>query len=254
MNLNILFLIFYILKAIYAQENDKCSATDEIIIETKNGKVKGSCLNVNVNTNETDGSNVKGGNLYRFFSIPYAQPPVNELRFKPPQAVKSWSTTVDGTQLPKVCMQFVNKTATDKLDNQSVYGISKNYQDKMSEDCLYLNIYLPAEAYLNRNSDSAKKLPIAIFFHGGAGVIGASILDIYDPSVFAVSNDIIVVSVNYRLGILGFLHLREDNDEIVDGNQGILDQSEAIKWVHTNAEKFGGDKNRITLMGWSAGG
>lgn len=130
-----------------------------------------------------------------------------------------------------------------------------------SEDCLYLNIFIPAEAYLNINMDvfsipnhdlhnSPKRVPIIVFFHGGSSVRGSSSLSIYDPSAFVALSNCIVITVNYRLGPFGSLYLSGE----FEGNQGLLDQVEALKWIRKNAEYFGGDINLITIAGQDTGG
>ena len=124
----------------------------------------------------------------------------------------------------------------------------------LSEDCLYLNIWLPLDAYIDSTSTTnleRNKQPILVFFHGGSATTkGSSSLDIYDPSTFVASKSIIVITVNYRLGVFGSLYSEELD---LPGNQGIYDQLEALKWINLNADRFGGDSERITIAGHESG-
>lgn len=227
----------------------KCSNSDPtpIIAETKNGKIKGSCSFVDVN----DDKEFRSGNVYSWLSIPYAEPPVNENRFKEPIPVKPWSDELDTNKLPNSCMQLVDET--HHFEGHKTFELNKSLN--MSEDCLYLNVWTPAKAFLKMDLNNPNsKVPILVFIHGGGSVKGSSALDIYDPSVFVALTEIIVVTINYRLGIFGFLHLYDSNEnEHIPGNQGILDQHLALKWIFENADAFGGDSSRITLTGHGFG-
>lgn len=216
---------------------------DKIIVQTKNGKIKGNCNTVKIN----DEDHTKFLNVYSWLSIPYAQPPTQNLRFKAPQPVKSWPNIIDGSKIPNSCMQIPNP-------NNNMWSIPPSSSSKLSEDCLYLNVYLSDDTFNKMGSaDRTNKAPILVYFHGGGGTVGSGILDVYNPSVFVGLTNIIVVTINYRLDVLGFLHLNDNENELVEGNQGILDQSMALKWVYENADVFGGDSSKITIMGQSAG-
>lgn len=115
-----------------------------------------------------------------------------------------------------------------------------------SEDCLHLNVYTP---HLPKQS-ADKKLPVMIWVHGGGFMAGSGDSDFYSPE-YIVQEDVIVVTINYRLGALGFLYLPQEG---ISGNAGLKDQVLAFKWVNENIEKFGGDPNNVTLFGESAGG
>ena len=117
----------------------------------------------------------------------------------------------------------------------------------MSEDCLYLNLFIQQNTFSNKQKELK---PVWIFIHGGSLTSGSTSESFYDPSFIVATNDIIVVTIQYRLNVFGFLHLA---DSVAGGNQGFLDQTMAMKWVYENAEKFGGDKTRITISGESAG-
>ena len=115
-------------------------------------------------------------------------------------------------------------------------------QDEMSEDCLYLNVHAPLEA-------SAEPVPVMVFFHGGRYEQGSAGVELYDGRMLANLTNIVVVTVNYRLGALGFMTLNE-----FEGNFGVLDQRLALQWVQQNIAGFGGDPSAVTIFGQSAGG
>ncbi|KAK9874756.1 hypothetical protein WA026_005566 [Henosepilachna vigintioctopunctata] len=187
---------------------------ENILVETSNGKLKGKLLK----------SQILDLNYYAFQSIPYAEPPIEDLRFKDPISISNWTGVLDATSAPKVCPQpFL-------------------HQDEMSEDCLFLNIFTPYP----KPSDL---LPVIFWIHGGFFMIGGGRIENNRPDLF-INENVIVVSINYRLGIFGFLSF-EDN--IIPGNYGLKDQLMALRWVYDNIAQFGGDPFKITLMGQSAG-
>ena len=150
-----------------------------------------------------------------------------------PLPVQSWENIRDATVWPNACLQ----SGYDRTAPISPF----------SEDCLYLNIFVRSNTYLNKES---RKRPIMIYIHGGSFTNGATAIDMFEPSTIVAMSDVIVVTINYRLNAFGFIHL---SDSEITGNQGLLDQSMALKWVYENAERFGGDKTRITISGESAG-
>ncbi|XP_043248655.1 juvenile hormone esterase-like [Colletes gigas] len=162
-----------------------------------------------------------------FFGIPYAKPPVGELRFKAPVEADSWTDVINATQESQMCPQLVN---------QSVAG---------DEDCLYLNVYTP----LDFNSNIQALKPVLVYIYGGAFQTGNDGKAMYGPDGF-LEKDIVMVDMNYRVGVLGFLALGVPDAQ---GNQGLKDQNLALQWVQKNIARFGGDPNRVTLMGQSAG-
>ena len=177
-----------------------------------------------------------------WLGIPYAQAPINELRWKAPRDVTPWNQIYDATSFGQACTQIGSTFGDPTAVVGSVHG---------SEDCLYLNIFAPKEIATN------EKLPVMFWIHGGSNTIGTSSL--YDPSVLASSQRVIVVSINYRLGMFGwFLHpsmiTMSVTPEDKSGNYGTLDQIAALKWVKKNIAEFGGDNNNITIFGESAGG
>ena len=168
------------------------------------------------------------GKVDRFFGIPYAGPPVGELRWKAPVEASSWQGVRDMVQQGSQCVQ------------PNAAG---------SEDCLYLNVYRPAGT---KRGDS---LPVILFIHGGGNQQGSG--NDYDPSDWVNNTGIIVVTINYRLNVFGFLALPSldaEAGEPSSGNFGLMDQQAAMQWVHGNIRGFGGDDTNITLQGESAGG
>jgi para-nitrobenzyl esterase len=167
-----------------------------------------------------------------FLGVPYAAPPVGDLRFKAPQAHASWTTPVQATQFAPPCTQF------DPLSHQ-VVG---------SENCLYLNVYAPALGGGNR--------PVMVFLPGGGFVQGSASFPFYDGRKLAQQSGAVVVVVTYRVGALGFLTapaLDAETPQHVSGNYGLLDQQAALKWVARNIAAFGGSPFNVTLFGESAG-
>ncbi|KAE8379796.1 Carboxylesterase family-domain-containing protein [Aspergillus bertholletiae] len=167
---------------------------------------------------------------FRFLGIPFADPPVNELRFAPPQPYTG-QKAIDATNLPASCIQ-----------SQSSFGTLEN--SRISEDCLYLNVYTPV---LGKN---VTRRPVAVYFYGGGFTKGTTAMIDYDGGNFASRNDIVVVTVNYRLGALGWLATKN----LTTGNYGTQDQVLALKWVRQYITAFGGDPSRVTIFGQSAGG
>jgi para-nitrobenzyl esterase len=177
--------------------------------------------------------------LYR--GIPYAAPPVGELRWRSPQPAQHWPGV-------RECFAFGTAAPQHPVALATMFpGLS--LQAKTSEDCLYLNVWAPAR-------HRAEPLPVMVWIHGGGYTFGADSQGLYDGANLA-RRGVIVVGMNYRLGPLGFLahpQLSAESPQGSSGNYGILDQIEALKWVQRNAGAFGGDPNRVTIFGESAGG
>lgn len=210
----------------YFPECDNSIGSNVTLINSLNGKIQGKCYNVTVNY----GSKAKSSNLVlTWLAIPYAEPPIGKLRFKNPKPVKSWTKTLNATKWGKSCTQWDG----DKIDKDS------------SENCLFLNIFAP---YTNNNNQNG--LPIFVWVHGGSNYGGSATDDTYEASTLVAMSNIIVVTINYRLGPFGFFTIKGTDAK---GNQGFLDQSLAFKWVYENAPLFGGDRSRITIGGESAG-
>ncbi|XP_062969199.1 cocaine esterase-like [Cynocephalus volans] len=196
---------------------------------THTGQVRGSLIHVK-------GTDV---GVHTFLGIPFAKPPVGPLRFAPPEPSESWSGVRDGTSHPAMCLQ--NATMMN-AEAESLFNITVP-STSMSEDCLYLSIYTPAHAHEGSN------LPVMVWIHGGALVVGSA--SMYDGSALAAFEDVVVVTIQYRLGILGFF---STGDKHATGNWGYLDQVAALRWVQQNIAHFGGDPDRVTIFGESAGG
>ena len=170
--------------------------------------------------------------------IPYAAPPVGNLRWKAPQPAKKW----DGV---KAFDQFGNACPQSPYPTTSLYF---NQAEKMSEDCLCLNVWTGAKKV-------NEKRPVMVWIHGGALTRGSSSISFYDGAALAAKG-VILVSINYRLGPLGYFShpaLSAESKQNASGNYGILDQIAALQWVNKNIAAFGGDPNRVTIFGESAG-
>ncbi|KAI6191725.1 Carboxylic ester hydrolase [Aphelenchoides bicaudatus] len=171
--------------------------------------------------------------------IPFAEPPVGNLRFRKPIPKAPWRTIYNATKYSNACIQSMDTYFGD------FFGATMwNSNVPMSEDCLYLNVFVPGRI------DPNKKLSVIIWIYGGGFWSGCASLDAYDGKILASEEDIIVVSMNYRVSLFGFLYLGKEE---APGNMGLFDQLLAIKWVHKNIAEFGGDPEQITLMGESAG-
>jgi para-nitrobenzyl esterase len=179
------------------------------------------------------------GDVVSWLGIRYAEPPVGKLRFKAPTPVQPWDGVLDAAtfgfaapQPPPSSMEFTGKG------------------EKKSEDCLFLNIWA---------KKGAAKQPVMVWYHGGAYMSGESSLGLYNGKKLAKERDVIVVTVNYRLGALGFLYFSDIakasglGDDFID-NPGLRDQIAALLWIHKNIEAFGGDPGNVTIFGESAGG
>jgi para-nitrobenzyl esterase len=163
-----------------------------------------------------------------FFGIPFAAPPLGSLRWKPPQPAAAWTTTLDATKFRAHCLQ------------EGSPG-----DPNASEDCLYLNVYAPR--------GNATGLPVMVWIYGGANAVGAS--DFYDPTPLVETGGVVVVTINYRVGALGFLaHPALDAEGHPAVNYGIMDQQLALHWVQSNIAGFSGDPTNVTIFGESAGG
>jgi para-nitrobenzyl esterase len=171
-----------------------------------------------------------------FKGIPYAQPPVGLNRWRPPAPAGGWSGARDATRFGPACVQPM-------LPASSIYA---DPPPKMSEDCLSLNVWAPK---------AARKAPVMVWFHGGSQTFGYTGSPLYDASGLA-AHGLVVVTVNYRLGVLGYLALPELSAESPHGSSGdygLLDQIESLRWVHRNIAAFGGDPSNVTIFGESAG-
>lgn len=199
-------------------------------VETISGRVRGFA--------QTSYSN-KIVNTY--LGIPFAEPPINDLRFKRPQPVENWTETLECKTLPNCCPQtkFTTFVGTAGEIGEETW----NYNTNISEDCLYLNIWAP-------NVTAGSKLTTLVWIYGGGYIYGSSTLDIYNAAYLAAFGNVIIASMNYRLGPFGFLYMGNNG---APGNAGLMDQVVALKWIYDNIERFGGSKDSITIFGESAG-
>src|SRR5215471_13063695 len=191
------------------------TAIDELVVRTKAGDLRGAREN--------------GVAVFR--GVPYAAPPVGELRFQPPQPVAAWQGVRDATRDGPIPPQGRSRLA----------HIMGDFERPRSEDCLTLTIWTPA-------ADAGKR-PVLVWIHGGAFGSGAGSLPWYSGERFAANGDVVAVSINYRLGALGFLCL----PGVSSGNLGLLDQVAALRFVRDNIAAFGGDPGNVTVVGQSAG-
>ncbi|XP_075806504.1 neuroligin-1 isoform X2 [Microtus pennsylvanicus] len=231
------------------------------LVTTNFGKIRGIKKELN---------NEILGPVIQFLGVPYAAPPTGEHRFQPPEPPSPWSDIRNATQFAPVCPQNIIDGRlpevmlpvwfTNNLD------VVSSYVQDQSEDCLYLNIYVPTEDGpltkkqtddLGDNDgaededirDSGGPKPVMVYIHGGSYMEGTG--NLYDGSVLASYGNVIVITVNYRLGVLGFL---STGDQAAKGNYGLLDLIQALRWTSENIGFFGGDPLRITVFGSGAGG
>ncbi|XP_023235245.1 acetylcholinesterase-like [Centruroides sculpturatus] len=193
----------------------------QIIVSTKTGKVMGKTINI------------LGRDVHAFLSIPYAIPPIGQYRFYS-SLPKVWKIVYNATEKPPSCVQcplIPEFPWVPDLEN-------------MSEDCLYMNIWVPAE------NKEQSPLSTMVWIHGGGYNTGSSNLDVYDGGVMASLGNVIVVSFNYRLGPFGFLYF---DPRLTNNNDALRDQLLALKWIKHNIEAFGGNSKDITLFGQDAG-
>ena len=192
------------------------------VVDTATGKVEG----------------LSEGGLHIFRGIPYAEPPTGERRFTAPVPPQPWIGVRPATEF--------GNWAPQPPPASSISGVAPGAQD---EDCLTLNIWTPG-------ADDARR-PVMVWIHGGGFISGSGAAPLYSGAPLAGRGDVVVVTVNYRLGILGFLahsDLADDDADGASGNWGLLDQVAALRWVRDNIAAFGGDPDNVTIFGESAGG
>ncbi|MET0596198.1 MAG: carboxylesterase family protein [Polyangiaceae bacterium] len=174
------------------------------------------------------------GSVTSFLGIPYAAPPIGDRRLKAPEPHAPWTTPLQASSFGAACPQGIDLTGASTV---------------WDEDCLTLNVWSPEHA-------AGTTLPVMVFIHGGAFRNGSSNKPLYDGAALAALGRVVVVSMNYRLGALGFMAhsaLSAEDSHGSSGNYGILDQQAALRWVHSNVRGFGGDPEKVTIFGESAG-
>ncbi|XP_066438836.1 fatty acyl-CoA hydrolase precursor, medium chain-like isoform X1 [Eleutherodactylus coqui] len=219
---HILLLGPLVLAAIVRGQND-----ERPLATTKYGQLQG----VKVSVKETSKT------VNAFFGVPFAKPPVGPLRFAGPKPPEPWSSVRDASEYPPMCLQ-------EDVMSEMVEGYfqSSFRMPPSSEDCLYLNVFTPSDR------DPKSKLPVMTFIHGGGLVMGSA--SMYDGSALSALEDVVAVSIQYRLGIVGFFGT---TDEQLRGNYGLRDQVAALQWIQENIAAFGGDPSSVTIFGESAG-
>ncbi len=174
-----------------------------------------------------------------FKGIPYAAPPVGDLRWRAPRPVAPWQGIRKTDQFSASCVQNI-------VTERKPWTFEFMTHGEISEDCLYLNIWTPAKS-------AAEKRPVLLWMYGGGNVEGSAAVPVYDGEGLA-KKGLVVVTINYRLGVFGFFtHPELTKESDTSGNYGILDQLAALHWVHENIAAFGGDPARVTIAGQSAG-
>lgn len=217
-----IFRIATIIAAIFLVPAITCAATGKggVVVDAPAGPVEGIAQN----------------GLHVFKGIRYALPPTGDARWKPPVPVPAWNDAADATEFGPACVQ-----------PETAGNIYAETLPPMSEDCLNLNVWTPKDA---------TNAPVVVWIHGGALTRGASSQMVYDGASLA-KRGVVVVSINYRLGMLGYLahpELSAESPDGVSGNYGLLDQIAALKWVKENISAFGGNPGNVTIAGQSAGG
>ncbi len=191
---------------------------------------------------------VDQGNYITYFGVPYARPPIGDLRWRAPKELEPWEGVYRADDFRNKCMQeeFLSPPYDKDFYSQP------EYNRPMSEDCLYLHMWVPKK---EEGALGDQKFPVAFWIHGGAYMGGYSSEMEFDGKAYC-ERGVILVSVEYRCNLFGFLAhpwLTAENELHISGNYGILDQIAALKWVYENIEAFGGDREQITVFGQSAG-
>ena len=228
-------IVVFIVVACFSFGITNLSAT--IIVETQYGEIIGKTTQF---LDENDGFQT----VYSFLGVPFASPPVNELRFEPPQRPVAWKPqTYNATFFRNVCPQK-NLSYFEK----SIRNVwpEFSWENDSNEDCLYLNIFTPG----NKPSNASHFHPVIMFIHGGSYAFGTTARHT-TPGEVLPRLGVVLVTIQYRLGPFGFMTA---GDGVARGNWGMLDQVEALKWIKENIEVFGGDPNRVTILGVSSGG
>ncbi|KAL8212964.1 UNVERIFIED_CONTAM: hypothetical protein K2H54_059851 [Gekko kuhli] len=203
--------------------SNSASKGDDSVVVTRSGPIKGKRLQVG------------SGSVTAYLGIPYAEPPVGKLRFQKPLPHQPWKQVLEATSFGNSCSQL--------LFPGTPYTSMWTVSPPVSEDCLFLNIWVP-------HPRPPTPVPVLVWIYGGGYITGSSSLEMYNGASLAAEENLVVVSLNYRLGALGFLSLPPS----APGNAGLWDQQLALKWVKENAAAFGGDPTRVTISGQNTGG
>lgn len=199
-------------------------------------KNKNNSVKVKTDKGDVEGSVTEDGKVFAFKGIPFAAPPVGDLRWQAPQPLAKWKHTLPAKEFGSRCMQSAS------------YGDMVFHDPGASEDCLTLNVWAPAKA-------KKGSLPVMVWIYGGGFSAGGT-SEARQDGQYLAHRDVVIVSMNYRLGIFGFLTLPEltaESPHHASGNYGLLDQTAALGWVRDNIAAFGGDPSNVTIFGESAG-
>ena len=176
-----------------------------------------------------------------YYGLPYAAPPVGALRWRAPRPPEPWTDVLTADTIGPACIQ-------DVVGSRPPWTEEFMVQEAVSEDCLYLNVWTAA-------ASAEERRPVLVYIHGGAFREGSGAIAVYDGEALA-RKGLVVVTINYRLGVLGFLahpELSAESAHGASGNYGLMDQAAALRWVQANIAAFGGDPDRVTIAGQSAG-
>lgn len=206
------------------------------------GPIQATAATVTVAQGQLSGVTLK--NVEAWFGVPYAEPPVGELRWRAPLPARVWAGERKADKPPASCVQTLNPPE-GRAPWTPEYMIPVG--GSVSEDCLYMNVWAPKNA-------AGKRLPVFVWIHGGGLVEGSATVPVYDGANLAANGNMVVVAINYRLGPFGFLvHPELTKEAGTAGNYGLMDQVAALEWIKVNAAVFGGDRLNITIGGQSAG-
>lgn len=216
---------------------------DSLVVETTSGLMRGFSRTV------------LDREVHVFYGVPFAKPPVGPLRFRKPLPIEPWHGILNTTTLPNSCYQERYEYFPG-FEGEEMWNPNTN----ISEDCLYLNIWVPQKLRLRHKESpdnvGSNGMAILVWVYGGGFMSGTATLDVYDADIMAAASNAIIASIQYRIGAFGFLYLNQHfiNSEEAPGNMGLWDQALALKWLRENARVFGGDPDLITIFGESAGG
>lgn len=227
------------------QHSGSESTRDPLVVETSSGRIRGFS------------HTVLDHEVHAFYGVPFAKPPVGPLRFRKPVPIEPWHGILNTTTMPNSCYQERYEYFPG-FEGEEMWNPNTN----ISEDCLYLNIWVPHKLRLRHKgseplANSANGLAILVWIYGGGFMSGTATLDVYDADIMAAASNAIIASIQYRVGAFGFLYLNQHfskGSEEAPGNMGLWDQALALKWLRENAPAFGGNPDLITIFGESAGG
>ncbi len=233
---NTLFLLSFLIIPFLAYGAPVLPSAGKPVVSVTGGSVQGSFE-----------QGLTGGAVFK--GIPFAQPPVKELRWREPQPVTAWTGVRDAIRTSASCIQPALGTGRFLKPLARLYGVDYNPAPvEVSEDCLYLNVWTPVWP-------PRGLVPVMVWIHGGSNVIGSGGEPAYDGAALA-RKGVVVVTINYRLGVLGFFahpELTRESPHHASGNYGLLDQIAALQWVQQNIPRFGGDPKIVSVFGESAG-